>query len=64
MQNGHIQKYIALIIYVTTPRSPSEISAQDVETKKAEPKTPHFLNLTQDIVASPQEAKCGLKYAM
>jgi hypothetical protein len=34
MHNGHVQKYIALIIYVTTPRSPSEISAQDVETKK------------------------------
>jgi len=26
-------------------------SAQDVEKKKAEPKTPHFLSLNQDIVA-------------
>jgi hypothetical protein len=25
--------------------------AQDVEKKKAEPKTPHFLSLNQDIVA-------------
>jgi hypothetical protein len=25
--------------------------AQDVEKKKAEPRTPHFLSLTQDIVA-------------
>jgi hypothetical protein len=35
---------------------------QDVEQKKAEPKTPHFLSLIQDIVASPQDEKCGLKY--
>ena len=26
-------------------------SAQDIEKKKAEPKTPHFLSLNQDIVA-------------
>ena len=32
--------------------------------KKAEPKTPHFLSLNQDIVASPQDEKCGLKYVM
>jgi hypothetical protein len=25
--------------------------AQDVENKKAEPRTPHFLSLNQDIVA-------------
>jgi hypothetical protein len=28
--------------------------AQDVEKKKAEPKTPHFLSLNQDIVAEPK----------
>jgi hypothetical protein len=39
-------------------------SAQDLEKKKAEPKTPHFLSSTQDIVASPQDQKCGLKYVM
>jgi hypothetical protein len=39
----------------------SETSAQDVEKKKAEPKTPHFLGLNQDIVASSQDEKCGLK---
>ena len=26
--------------------------------------TPHFLSLSQDIVAWPQEAKCALKYGM
>jgi len=36
--------------------------AQYVEKKKAEPKTPHFFSLNQDIVASPQDEKCGLKY--
>jgi len=41
-----------------------EASAQDVEKKKAEPKTPHFLSSNQDIVASPQDEKCGLKYVM
>jgi len=30
--------------------------------KKAEPKTPHFLSLNQDIVADAQNQKCGLKY--
>ena len=40
----------------------SENSALDIEKKKAEPKTPHFLSLNQDIVASPQDEKCGLKY--
>jgi len=39
-----------------------ETSAQDVEKKKAEPKTPHFLSLNQDIVAWSQEEKCRLKY--
>ena len=39
-------------------------SAQDVEKKKAELKTPHFLRLNQDIVASPQDEKCGLKYVI
>ncbi len=34
--------------------------AQDVEKKKAEPKTPHFLSLNQDIVAGSQEGKCGV----
>ena len=32
--------------------------------KKAEPKTPHFLGLNPDIVASPQAEKCELKYDM
>jgi hypothetical protein len=36
--------------------------SQDVAKKKAEPKTPHFLSLNQDSVASPQDEKCGLKY--
>jgi len=30
--------------------------------KKAEPETPHFLSLSQDIVARSQEEKCELKY--
>jgi len=32
--------------------------------KKAEPKTPHFLSLKQDIVALSQEEKWGLKYVI
>jgi hypothetical protein len=32
--------------------------------KKAEPRTPHFLSLNQDIVAWSQEEKCGLKYVI
>jgi hypothetical protein len=43
---------------------PSEISAQDVGKKKAEPKTPHFLSSNQNIVAWSQEAKCRLKYVI
>ena len=39
-----------------------ETSVQDVEKKKAEPKTPHFLSLNQDIVFWSQKQKCGLKY--
>jgi hypothetical protein len=35
-----------------------ETSALDVEKKKAELKTPHFLSLSQDVVAWSQEAKC------
>jgi hypothetical protein len=38
--------------------------AQDVEKKKTEQRTPHFLSLDQDIVALPQEEKCGLKYVI
>ena len=41
-----------------------ETSAQDVEKKKVEPKTPHFFSLNQNIVASFQDEKCGLKYVM
>jgi len=37
---------------------------QNVGKKKAESKTPHLLNLNQDIVAWSQEEKCGLKYVM
>jgi hypothetical protein len=36
--------------------------AQDVEKKKAEPRTQHFLSLKQDIVSGSQREKCGLKY--
>jgi len=39
-------------------------SPQDIEKKKAEPKTPHFLSLKQDMVACSQEGKCELKYVM
>jgi hypothetical protein len=38
--------------------------AQDIEKKKAEQKTPHFLGINQDIVAWSQEGKCGLKYVI
>jgi hypothetical protein len=36
---------------------------QNVEKKKAEPKTPHFFSFNQDIVTWSQEEKWGLKYA-
>jgi len=39
-------------------------SPQDIEKKKAEPKTPHFLSLKQDMVACSQEGKWGLKYVI
>jgi hypothetical protein len=39
-----------------------EVIASRNRIKKAESKTPHFLSLNQDIVASPQDEKCGLKY--
>jgi hypothetical protein len=32
--------------------------------KKAEPRTPHFLNLKQDIVAMSQKQKQGLKHVI
>jgi hypothetical protein len=38
--------------------------AQDIEKKKAEPRTPHFLSLNQNIVGGPQMQKCGLKYVI
>jgi hypothetical protein len=44
MRKGGMQKYISLMIYVTTPQSPPETSAQDAQKKKAEPRTPHFLS--------------------
>ena len=45
------------LIHTLPPRT----SAPDVEKKKAEPKTPHFLSLNQDIVAWSQKRKCGLR---
>jgi hypothetical protein len=39
---------------------PTKISAPDVEMKKAEPVTPHFLNLGQDIVVGSKDEKCGV----
>ena len=38
--------------------------APDVEKKKAEPRTPHFPGLSQDIIAWSQEGKWGLKYVI
>jgi len=35
-----------------------------LKRKKAEPKTPHFLSLNQNVVAWSQEQKCGLKYVI
>ena len=44
-----------------TPQKPQH---QMLRRKKAEPKTPHILTLNQNIVASPQDEKCGLKYVI
>jgi len=52
------------MIYVTISQSPPETSVLDAQKKKAEPKTPHFLSLSQDIVGSSQDEKCGLKYVI
>jgi len=38
--------------------------AQDVEKKKAEPRTPDLFSLNQDIVPGFEEEKWGLKYAI
>jgi hypothetical protein len=43
---------------------PESSWAQNVEKKKAEPKTPHFPSLNQHIVARSKEGKWGLKYVM
>jgi hypothetical protein len=43
---------------------PGFAQAQDVGKKKSGAKNPHFLSLNQDVVASPQDEKCGLKYVM
>jgi hypothetical protein len=40
---------------------PPKSSTQDLEKKKAESMTPHFLSSNQYIVACSQEEKCGLK---
>ena len=40
------------------------VPTQDVEKKRAEPKTPRFISLNQDIVVWSQEEMCGLKYVM
>ena len=39
------------VLHLLIHTLPLETSAQDVEKKKAEAKTPHFLSLNQDIVA-------------
>jgi hypothetical protein len=41
-----------------------ETQHQILGRKKAEPKTPHFLSLHQNIVAGSQEEKCELKYVI
>jgi hypothetical protein len=51
-----------LILHPLIDTIASETSAQDVEKKNAERKTPHFLSLNQDIVAWSQEVEFGLKY--
>ena len=43
---------------------PTRDLAQDVEKKKAEPMTPHFFSLDQDIVTWSQDEKCALNYDM
>jgi hypothetical protein len=40
-----------------------ETQHQILGRKKAEPKTPHFLSLHQNIVAGSQEEKCELSYS-
>jgi hypothetical protein len=40
-----------LCISALNPVTPLERSTKNVEKKRAEPRTPHFLSLNQDIVA-------------
>jgi hypothetical protein len=40
------------------------MASMECWNKKAEPRTPHFFSLNQNIVAWSQEAKCRLKYEM
>jgi hypothetical protein len=44
--------WVAAKVYITSlnPHFPSKSSTQDLEKKKAEPRTPHFLTSNQDIV--------------
>jgi len=42
--------------------TPQEPQHKVLRRKKAEPRTPHFLSLNQDIVARSQTGKWGLKY--
>ena len=44
--------------------SPGFAQVQDVEKKRVEPRTAHFLKFNQNIVARPEEEKWGLKYVM
>jgi len=58
-QNGKQGMWITSLNSHFPPQEPQH---QMLRRKKAEPKTPHFLSLNQDIVAWSQEEKCGLKY--
>ena len=60
-QNGKQGMWITSLNSHFTPQGPQH---QMLRRKKAEPKTPHFLSLNQDIVAWPQEEKCELKYVI
>ena len=54
-------------LYITSLNSHfphQETQHKILKSKIAEPGTPHFLSLNQDIVGWSLEEKCGLKYGM
>ena len=64
LSRNFLQKRAKCVLHPLIHTFPFWNSAQDFEKKKAEPKTPHFLSLNQDIVAESKWQKCELTYVI